>query len=224
MRRRTDWARYADHLAGYVERASSAAARADAQAQLTAAPRWTIRWREGVTPAQRALLARSQISDTLLLRTSARALRRRAAGQSAPRRIPHTGIPAQTAPSWWVARVLECQAGIWHAIPAPGPELKLGPPDDPLVQGVGLAAHELGASLAGRRKLSLLHETLGPPHVLGTCGHVAPLTPHRDEDLIQQAVANANDVWERARAYGAAVVVLLHATAETTLNSPSNQQ
>lgn len=49
-------------------------------------------------------------------------------------------------------------AGIWRAIPSPGPELRLGSPDDPLVQEVARQARLLQASRVGYRGRDALYE------------------------------------------------------------------
>ncbi|MGW4517311.1 hypothetical protein ACWEO4_36260 [Streptomyces sp. NPDC004393] len=53
-------------------------------------------------------------------------------------------------------------AGIWRAIPPTGLELRLGDPDDPLVQEVAKQARLLQASRVGYRKRETLYEAYVP--------------------------------------------------------------
>jgi hypothetical protein len=184
----------------------------------------------------RVAVALMKAHDAALLRSARTLLVRRAQGKRPPRRLqrPHV-LPGNYVPDWWMSSINSSYAGIWRAIPSPGPELLLGSPDDPLVQEVAKQARLLQASHVGYRKRDGLYEAF---HLDGTRGDkaVAPIRglspetsrranlllgrgdgmriqPARMEEA-DQLHADYFAVWDRARAYGAAVLALLRARME----------
>ncbi|WP_369244487.1 hypothetical protein [Streptomyces sp. R41] len=174
--------------------------------------------------------------DAALLRSARRLLARRAEGKRPPRRLPQPRVlPGGYVPEWWMSSINSSYAGIWRAIPSPGPELRIGSPDDLLVQEVAKQARLLQASLLGYRKRDSLYEA----YVLsGAEGEGEPVPPTRglSPELSRRAnlflgrgdgmripsarMEEANQmhtdyfaVWDRSRAYAAAVLALLQARA-----------
>ncbi|MFD8316158.1 hypothetical protein [Kitasatospora purpeofusca] len=183
-----------------------------------------------------ALVALSRARDAALLRAAGSALRRRAAGRSAPLWLsPSRVLPGEAAPRWWRQVVTQTDAGIWRAIPQPGPETALGQLDDPLVQEVAKGARLLQTSLVGYKGRDSSYEAFVPdggPLQGRSVPPIPGLSPERSwkvnlllgrgsgfrvkadrMDEFAQANQDRHAVWERARTYGAAVVVLLRAVA-----------
>jgi hypothetical protein len=184
----------------------------------------------------RGAVALSKAHDAALLRTAHQLLARRAGGSRPPRRLPQPRIlPGSYVPQWWIEAINTTYAGIWRAIPSPGPELRLGGPDDPLVQDVAKQARLLQASLVGYRERGRLYEAYhpnGPREVhepgepiggqrlalslranppFGRGGGIRiPLARLEEAD---QMHTDYFAVWDRSRTYGAAVLALLHAHA-----------
>ncbi|WP_246113590.1 hypothetical protein [Streptomyces montanus] len=182
----------------------------------------------------RVAVALSKAHDAALLRSASKLLARRAGGKRPPHRLPQPRIlPGGHVPQWWIDTINTTYAGIWRAIPTPGPELRLGSPDDPLVQEVAKQARLLQASRVGYRGRDSLYETYHPD---GTSEGGEPVEPIHDLSLEMSRRANLllgrgegiripparmeeasqmhTDyfaVWERSRAYAAAVLTLLRA-------------
>ncbi|MFF0000928.1 hypothetical protein [Streptomyces avermitilis] len=184
--------------------------------------------------AIRVAVALMKAHDAALLRSAQTLLARRANGQRPPRRLPRPLVlPRGYAPRWWVSSINSTYAGIWRAIPSPGPELRLGSPGDPLVQEVAKQARLLQASRVGYRGRDGLYEAFRPDGTRGGGEPVAPirgLSPEASRranlalgrgigiriqpsrtDEAGQMHADYFAVWDRSRAYGAAVVALLRA-------------
>lgn len=186
--------------------------------------------------AQGALLgavALSKAHDAALLKASGMLLRRRADGRPAPRRLPQPRVlPGGATPKWWIDSVNNSAAGIWRVIPLPGPESMLGPRDDLLVQDVAQQARRLQASLTGHRARGSYYEAYesDPTAADGQGTRPVPAIPGLGQrasrrvnlvfsqsmrvpseklDEFRQAGNDAFAVWERARAYGDAVLALL---------------
>ncbi|MFP3989515.1 hypothetical protein U9R90_18950 [Streptomyces sp. E11-3] len=121
-------------------------------------------------------------------------------------------------------------AGIWRVIPSPGPELRLGSPEDPLVQEVAKQARLLQASRVGCRRRGSLYEAYIPDGTLFGGRSLPPIRglspeasrranlllgsgsgirvqPGRDEEF-DQLQTDYFAAWDRARAYTAAVLAL----------------
>ena len=97
----------------------------------------------------RVAVALSKAHDAALLRAAHKLLARRADGNRPPGRLPQPRIlPGGPVPQWWINAVNTTYASIWRAIPSTGPELRLGGPDDPLVQEVAKQARLLQAAWA----------------------------------------------------------------------------
>ncbi|MER6076564.1 hypothetical protein ABT187_49505, partial [Streptomyces sp. NPDC001817] len=95
----------------------------------------------------RVAVALSKAHDAALLCAARKLLTRRTDGKLPPRRLPQPRIlPGGYVPQWWMNSINATDAGIWRAIPPTGPELRLGDPDDPLVQEVAKQARLLQAS------------------------------------------------------------------------------
>ncbi|TQJ37758.1 hypothetical protein FBY34_7909 [Streptomyces sp. SLBN-115] len=95
----------------------------------------------------RIAVALSKAHDAALLRAAHALPARRAEGNRPPLRLQHPRIlPGGHVPQWWMNAINTTYAGIWRAIPSPGPELRLGSPDDLLVQEVARQARLLQAS------------------------------------------------------------------------------
>lgn len=95
---------------------------------------------------RRVAVVLSKAHDAAVLRASRRLLARRAGGKRPPLRLPQPRIvPGGHVPQWWIDTINTTYAGIWRAIPSPGPELRLGGPDEPLVQEVAKLARLLQA-------------------------------------------------------------------------------
>jgi len=62
----------------------------------------------------------------------------------------------------WINAINTTYAGIWRAIPSTGPDLRLGGPDDPLVQEIAKQARLLQASRVSYRKRDTLYEAYIP--------------------------------------------------------------
>ncbi|AKJ15681.1 hypothetical protein ABB07_38170 [Streptomyces incarnatus] len=182
----------------------------------------------------RVAVALSKAHDAALLRSAHRLLARYAAGRQVPRRLPQPRIlPGGYVPQWWMNTINATYAGMWRAIPSTGPELQLGGPDDPMVQEVAKQARLLQASRVGYRKRGTLYEAYVPdgtpfggrsvPLIRGLgpeAGRRANLAlgrgsgmrvqPGRDEEF-DQLHTDYFAVWDRSRAYAAAVLALLRA-------------
>lgn len=104
-------------------------------------------------------------------------------------------------PRWWVNTVNATYPGIRRAIPPPGPDLRLGGPDDPLPLIRGLSPE------ASRRANLLLCRGSG-----------IRVQPGRDEEF-DQLRADCFGVWDRSRAYAVAVLTLLQARAQLTCSA-----
>ncbi|GAA5707336.1 hypothetical protein AQJ43_29450 [Streptomyces avermitilis] len=174
--------------------------------------------------------------DAALLRSAHTLLARRANGQRLPRRLPRPLVlPGGYAPQWWISSIDSTYAGIWRAIPSPGPELRLGSPNDPLVQEVAKQARLLQASRVGYRGRDDLYEAFHPdgtreggepvPPIRGLSPETSRRTnlalgrgdgiriqPSRMEEAGQMHT-DYFAVWDRSRAYAAAVLALLRAHA-----------
>ncbi|MEU2587279.1 hypothetical protein ABZ612_31035 [Streptomyces avermitilis] len=174
--------------------------------------------------------------DAALLRLAHILLARRANGQRPPRRLPQSLVlPGGYAPQWWISSINSTYAGIWRAIPSPGPELRLGSPDNPLVQEVAKQARRLQASHVGYRGRDDLYEAFHPDGTREGGEPVAPvrglspeasrrtnlalgrgdgirIQPSRMEEAGQMHT-DYFAVWDRTRAYAAAVLALLRARA-----------
>ena len=180
-----------------------------------------------------AAVALSKAHDAALLRSAALALRRCAVGRRPPRWLPRARVlPGEAAPAWWRERINRSYAGIWRAIPEPGPELRVGPSDSDLVQDVARCAQQLQASQLGFRVRNSFYEAYEPDRQGSSVGTVVPpvrglspelsrkanlwrgrgrgmrVQPHRDAEF-RQAQHDYHAVWDRSRAYGVAVVALL---------------
>lgn len=175
-----------------------------------------------------------KVHDAALLRSARTLLARRADGKQPPRRLPKPRrLPGGRVPDWWMSSINTSYAGIWRAIPAPGPELRLGGPGDPLAQEVAKQARLLQASRAGYRGRDRLYEAYQPD---GTPDGGEPVEPIRglspelsrranlalgrgsgiriQPSRMEEADQLHTDyfaVWDRSRAYTAAVLALLHA-------------
>lgn len=184
----------------------------------------------------RASVALSKAHDAALLRAAHQLLARRATGERPPRRLPQPRIlPGSHVPQWWIETINTTYAGIWRAIPSPGPELQLGGPDDPLVQEVAKQARLLQASRVGYRTRDRLYGAyipdgtpsggrsvppirgLGPEasrraNLLLGRGSGMRVQPGRDEEF-DQLHTDYFAVWDRSRRYAAAVLALLRAHA-----------
>ncbi|MFI6663315.1 hypothetical protein ACIBL8_48580 [Streptomyces sp. NPDC050523] len=111
----------------------------------------------------RVAVAGSKAQDAALLRAAHKLLARRADGKRPPRRLPQPRIrPGGHVPQWWINAINSTYAGIWRAIPSTGIELRLGGPDDPLVQEIAKHARLLQASRVGYRKRDSLYEAYIP--------------------------------------------------------------
>ncbi len=111
----------------------------------------------------RIAVALSKAHDAALLRAAHKLPARRAGGNRPPLRLPRPRIlPGGHVPQWWMNAINTTYAGIWRAIPSPGPELQLGSPDDPLVQEVARQARLLQASRVGYRNRDSLYEAFIP--------------------------------------------------------------
>ncbi|MEU3562850.1 hypothetical protein [Kitasatospora sp. NPDC006786] len=179
-------------------------------------------------------VALSRARDAALLKAARFALRRRAAGRPAPLWLPHGRLlPGAAAPRWWrSAAVFRDDAGIWRLIPLAGPESLVGlPEDDPLVLDVAEQARLLRASLLGHRNRDAYYEAFEPDGQRGQGTSVPPSTvlgrktgwkvqtwlhPNLGmrvradlEEEFKRANRDRHAVWERSRAYGAAVAELL---------------
>ncbi|MGP4012520.1 hypothetical protein [Streptomyces sp. 4N124] len=176
----------------------------------------------------------SKAHDAALLRTAHRLLARRGGGKRSPLHLPQPRIlPGGHVPQWWINAINTTYAGIWRAIPSPGPELRLGAPDDPLAHEVAQQARLLQASRVGYRKRDSLYEAYIPdgtrfegqslPPIRGLSpqasrranlllgrGDGMRVQPGRDEEF-DQPHTDYFAVWDRSRAYGAAVLALLRA-------------
>ncbi|MBZ9638089.1 hypothetical protein [Streptomyces sp. PSKA30] len=183
----------------------------------------------------RVAVALSKAHDAALLRSARKLLARRAGGKWPPRRLPQPRIlPGGHVPQWWINTINTTYAGIWRAIPSPGPELRFGGPDDPLVQEVAKQARLLQASRVGYRKRDSLYEAYIPdgtfyggrslPPIRGLSpeasrranlllgrGSGMRVQPGRDEEF-DQLHTDYFAVWDRSRAYAAAVLALLRAS------------
>ncbi|MFD9687309.1 hypothetical protein ACFWXO_16310 [Kitasatospora sp. NPDC059088] len=225
------WDRTVRELAERVELAQSAAAWAEAvRAPNSSSSLGERASREQVFSA----VALSRARDAALLKAARFALRRRAAGRPAPLRLPHGRVlPGAAAPRWWRnAAVFRDDAGIWRVIPLPGPERLVGlPEDDPLVLDVAEQTRLLHASLLGHRNRDAYYEAFEPDGQRGQGTSVPPVAAlsrrtswkvqtwlhpglgmrvRTDlEEEFQQANRDRHAVWERSRAYGAAVAELL---------------
>ncbi|MFI6494295.1 hypothetical protein [Streptomyces sp. NPDC050564] len=184
--------------------------------------------------AIRVAVAVMKAQDAVLLCSARRLLVRRADGRRPPRRLPQARVlPGGYVPEWWMSGINASYAGIWWAIPSPGPELRLGSADDPLVQEVAKQARLLQASRVGYRKRDALYEAYVPGEQPDQAQPVPPLRglshgqnrqinlmfgrgrgirvqPGRDEEF-DQLHTDYFAVWERSRAYAAAVLALLRA-------------
>ncbi|GHB74464.1 hypothetical protein GCM10010377_76150 [Streptomyces viridiviolaceus] len=182
----------------------------------------------------RVAVALSKAHDGALLRAAGTILTRRAGGKRAPRHLPRPRIvPGRYVPQWWMNTINATYAGIWRAIPSPGPELRLESPDDPLVQEVAKQARLLQASRVGYRKRDSLYESFIPDGTLMGGRSLPPIRglspeasrradrvlgrsrgirvqPGRDEEF-DQLHTDYFAVWDRSRAYAAAVLALLQA-------------
>ncbi len=172
-----------------------------------------------------------KVHQVAYLRRAGALLRRRAAGRRPPVFLGAAAV-MPGAPTWWCGRVNDRDAGVWAAIPAAGPEGRVAPEGDPAVRAVREAALALQASWQGhRRDYYAFHEAYVPDgDLLG--GRPVPALPGlgaeagrrvnlflgrgrgvqvRPERLpeLQQLEADEAAVWERAMAYGDAVVALL---------------
>ncbi|MEU3788026.1 hypothetical protein [Streptomyces sp900129855] len=180
----------------------------------------------------RVAVALSKAHDAGVLCAAGKLLARSSRGDRPPRRLPQPRIlPVGYTPQWWIDTINRTYGGIWRAVPAPGPELRLGSPDDPLVQEVAEQARLLQASRVGYRKRDTLYEayipdgtafggrSLPPIRGLGPeASHRANLLlgrgsgirvqPGRDEEF-DQLHTDYFAVWDRSRAYTAAVLALL---------------
>jgi hypothetical protein len=88
-----------------------------------------------------------KVHDAALLRSARTLLARRADGKQPTRRLPKPcRLPGARVPDWWMSSINTSYAGIWRAIPAPGPELRLGGPGDPS----GTGGRQAGAAPAGQ--------------------------------------------------------------------------
>ncbi|MFH9968542.1 hypothetical protein ACH4PR_45850 [Streptomyces mirabilis] len=172
-----------------------------------------------------------KVHDAALLRSARMLLARRADGKQPPRRLPKPRrLPGGRVPDWWMSSINTSYASIWQAIPAPGPELRLGGPGDPLVQEVAKQARLLQASRAGYRGRDRLYEAYQPDGgepvepirglspELGRRANLAlgrgtgiRIQPSRMEEA-DQLHTDYFAVWDRSRAYTAAVLALLRAT------------
>ncbi|MFE5142378.1 hypothetical protein ACFRDV_32780 [Streptomyces fagopyri] len=179
-------------------------------------------------------MAMSKAHDAALLRAAGRLLVRRADGRQPPRRLPRPHVvPGPYVPEWWMSGVNSTYAGIWWALPAAGPELRLGSPDDPFVQDVARHARLLQASRVGYRGRNDLYEAYihgdepgemqAVPPVPGLSaeqsrqinlrvgrGRGIRVQPGRDSEFVLLHT-DYFAVWDRARAYAAATVRLLQA-------------
>ncbi|MFC5220025.1 hypothetical protein [Streptomyces coerulescens] len=180
----------------------------------------------------RVAVALSKAHDAALLRAAHQLLNRRAGGKRPPRRLPQPRIlPGSNVPQWWIETINTTYAGIWRAIPAPGPELRLGGPDDALVHEVAKQARLLQASRVGHRKRDSLYEAYIPDGTVSGGRSLPPIRglspeasrranlllgrgsgmrvqPGRDEEF-DQLQTDYFAVWDRSRAYAAAVLALL---------------
>ncbi len=161
-------------------------------------------------------------------------LKRRAAGR-APVLRPVRVVPG--VPARWRDWVNDRHAGVWRAIPDPGPENALSAAEDPLVLTVRDCALALQASREGYRRRDSLYEAYVPDDpgspLMG--GRPVPPIPGLPENLsrrvnrllgrgagirviperqaeMDQLQTDYFAVWERAMAYGDAVVNLLRGT------------
>lgn len=183
-----------------------------------------------------AAIAISKTYDAALLRAASVALHRRADGLHAPRWLPRPRLlPGGAAPRWWREAVNRSAAGIWKAIPQPGPERRLGPPDSPLVRNVTRCAQDLQASLRGHRTRTTFYEAYEPDgQQVGSGTAVPPLSylgpaisrrlnlwlstgrgvriPPEHLPAFRQANDDYHAVWDRSRAYAEAVHALLRTT------------
>lgn len=177
-------------------------------------------------------VALSKAHDAALLRAALKLLARRADGRQPPLRLPQPRIlPGGYVPQWWISAINTTYAGIWRAVPAPGPELQIGGPDDPLVHEVAKQTRLLLASKVGYRRRDCLYEGYIPdgtplggrslPPVPGLGPKVSRrvnlrratgmrVQPGRDEEF-DQLQTDYFAVWDRSRAYAAAVLALLRA-------------
>ncbi|WP_128382509.1 hypothetical protein [Streptomyces cavernae] len=182
----------------------------------------------------RVAVALSKAHAAALLRSARKVLARYADGKQAPRHLPQPRIlPGGHVPQWWMNTVNATYAGIWRAIPSAGPELRLGSPDDSLVQEVAKQARLLQASRVGYRKRGTLYEAYIPDGTPSAGRSVPPIRglspeasrranlllgrgsgmrvqPGRDEEF-DQLHTDYFPVWDRSRAYAAAVLALLRA-------------
>ncbi|MFF1785555.1 hypothetical protein ACFVX9_03745 [Kitasatospora sp. NPDC058243] len=179
-------------------------------------------------------VALSRARDAALLKAARFALRRRAAGRPAPLWLPHGRVlpGAATPRRWRSAAVFRDDAGIWRVIPQPGPERLVGlPEDDTLVLEVAEQARLLRASLLGHQNRDAYYEVFKPDGRRGQGTSVPPIAVLSSktswkvqtwlhpglgmrvqadlEEEFQQANLDRHAVWERSRAYSAAVVKLL---------------
>lgn len=182
----------------------------------------------------RVAVALSKAHDAALLRAAGKLLARSSRGSRPPRRLPQPRIlPGGHAPQWWIDTINRTYGGIWRAIPAPGPELRLGGPDDPLVQEIAEQARKLQASRVGYRKRDTLYEAYIPDGTLFGGRSLPPIRglspeasrranlllgrgsgmrvqPGRDDEF-DQLHTDYFAVWDRSRAYASAVLALLRA-------------
>ncbi|MGW7825152.1 hypothetical protein ACWGLF_45900 [Streptomyces puniciscabiei] len=182
----------------------------------------------------RVAVALSKAHDAALLRAAHQLLSRRASGKPPLRRLPQPRIlPGGHVPQWWLEAINTTSAGIWRAIPPTGPELRLGGPDDRLVQEVAKQARLLQASRLGYRMRDRLYEAYIPdgtsfggrsvPPIRGLSpegsrranlllgrGSGMRVQPGRDEEF-DQLHTDYFAVWDRSRAYATAVLALLRA-------------
>ncbi|MGW1616149.1 hypothetical protein ACWCQZ_43205 [Streptomyces sp. NPDC002285] len=182
--------------------------------------------------ALRVAVALSKAHDAALLRAAHQLLARRAGGKRPSRRMPQPRIlPGSNVPQWWIEAINTTDAGIWRAIPSPGPELRLSGPDDALAHEVAKQARLLQASRMGHRKRNGLYEAYIPDSTISGGRPLPPIRglspeasrranlllgrgsgmrvqPGRDEEF-DQLHTDYFAVWDRSRAYAAAVLELL---------------
>lgn len=183
-----------------------------------------------------AAVALSKARDAAVLRAASLALQRRAADSRPPRSLPKAFVlPGEATPQWWMNLINKTDAGIWRSIPRPGAELRIGSPDNPLVQDVAQQARLLQASLTGHRSHGSYYEAYHPDPQRPCQGPTATPIPGLSPDLsrrlrlrfgtggmrvtatrddeFRQASRDSHAVWTRARSYGSAVLALIRDTA-----------
>jgi len=198
---------------------------------------------QALTDQLTAAVAVSRGLDSALLNAAVTMLQRRAAGKAA-RALPAIPQPPADPEAFqrWSEALIEADAGIWKTIPEPDTELRLGTPDNQLVQTVAKQARLLRASLFAHTQRDSVYEAYQPdpgPDGLGSlAGTPVPaipglgrrlsrvvnlklgrgggrrVQPGREEELYKLG-EEAFAVWDRSRAYTEAVLALLSSVEQT---------